>query len=104
MTEHGEEFGQLATDVRYTRQAVDELARKIEPLLLARSGDLAALANLERGITSAHEKIRGQSARTDSLEKRFDQAKWLVVGGFAVVQFLWDILGEPILKALGLGG
>lgn len=103
MAEHGAEFGQLATDVRYTRQAVDELARKIEPLLLARSGDLVAVANLERGVTSAHEKIRGQAARTDALEKRFDQAKWLVVGGFAVIQLLWGILGEPLLKAIGIG-
>lgn len=97
-------FAKLIADADYTRRAVDDLSRKLEPLLLARSGDLATVARMERDLAHSFEKHRVADGKITTLEKRLDKALWTVGGAFAAFQIIWSLLGPSILKAFGFGG
>lgn len=97
-------FGNLQADVEHIRAAMVRVEAKLEPLALARSGDIAIIAGMQRDLNSSHEKLREHGRRMDQLERQFERAKWLVVGAVAVVQVLWGIIGPSILRSIGIGG
>lgn len=104
-------FAELQNDVSHVKKTLDQLANDVRPLLLARSGDLAAVASIQRDIAAAHEKHREAGrrfaeidARVDKLERRLDRAQYLVIGAMAVIQILWGVFGPALLRAFGLGG
>lgn len=97
-------FGQLQADVANIRAAMARVEMKLEPLALARSGDVATVASIQRDLDSSHQKIRDHSRRMDQLERQFERAKWLVIGAVTVVQVLWGIVGPTLLRSIGIGG
>lgn len=98
------DFARLEERVEQIGKTLDSFIAEVRPMLFARSGDLATVASLQRDITSAHAKIRAQGERLDAVEKRFDRALWMVLGAFAVIQFLWGVVGPAVLRAFGIGG
>lgn len=104
-------FASLQSDVAHVKITLDRLVTQVEPMLLARSGDLAAIASIQRDIAASHEKHRESGRRMaqideriDKLERRFDRAQYLVIGAMAAIQILWGVFGPAILRAFGLGG
>lgn len=96
---------------------------KIEPVIMARSGELERMRNFERDLNhlgEKHRKLEGQvghhkieldgkfvavetrfAARASDLEKRQDRAWWMVVGAFAVLQLLWLLLSPFLERVIG---
>lgn len=104
-------FAEMKTELAHVRVTLDDLARDVRPVLLARSGDLAAVASLQRDISASHDKHREHTRklaeiddRIDKVERRFDNAKAYVIGAAAVIQVLISIVGPAFLRLLGLGG
>ena len=59
----------LQADLAHVKATLDRLVGQVEPVLLARSGDLATVAALTRDIDSAHEKACDHSRRITKLER-----------------------------------
>lgn len=104
-------FASLQSDMAHVKQTLDRLVSQVEPVLLARSGDLAAVASLQRDISASHEKHRETTRRLaevderiDAVERRFDNAKAYVIGAAAVIQVIISIVGPALLRLVGLGG
>lgn len=104
-------FAEMKAELTHVRATLDELARDVRPVLLARSGDLAAIASLQRDISASHDKHREHNRRfedmgerIDKVERRFDNARAYVIGAAAVIQVLISIVGPALLRLLGLGG
>lgn len=110
MTEASEIAG-LRADVQHIKATLDGLVGRVEPLLLARSGDVATIGGIQRDLNHSHEKHRAHDRRFVEVEKRIaaverrlDRATWLVVGAMAVLQVAWGIFGPMLLRVLGLEG
>ncbi len=104
-------FAEMKAELAHVRTTLDELARDVRPVLLARSGDLAAVASLQRDISASHDKHREHTRRfadlddrIDKVERRFDNARAYVIGAAAVIQILISVVGPAVLRLLGLGG
>lgn len=63
------EFVSLQGDVRSLLGRVDDLLRKFEPLLLARSGDEEKLRGLEADIRASHDKHRQHFSEISGLKE-----------------------------------
>jgi len=92
------------------RSEQDRRWAKIEPVIMARSGELERMRNFERDLNHLGEKHRKLetevgdvetrfAAKISNLEKRQDRAGWMLIGGFAVLQFLW-MLAQPWIDKL----
>lgn len=105
------------------RTEQDRRWETIEPVIMARSGELERMRNFERDLNHLGEKhrklasdvdqakveISGKfvaietrfAARASDLEKRQDRAWWMVVGAFAVLQLLWLVFSPLIERMVG---
>lgn len=104
-------FAEMKAELTHVRATLDELARDVRPVLLARSGDLAAVASLQRDISASHEKhsettrrLAEVDERIDAVQRRFDNAKAYVFGAAAVIQVLISLVAPAVLRMIGLGG
>lgn len=97
------QFARLESELGHVRGAVDRLENTLAPLALARSGDLAVIASIQRDINSSHEKLRITDRRLDALEKRTDRLQWTMLAAWAIIQFIWSFLGPRVIAALGGG-
>lgn len=102
-------FAALQSNVDHIKSTLDRLVGQVEPVLLARSGDLASISSIQRDVAASHEKHREHmrrmaqlDERLDELERRFDRAQYLVVGAMAAIQVLWGLLGPYLLRVLGI--
>jgi hypothetical protein len=94
------DFAALQSDMAHVKKTLDRLVDQVEPVLLARSGDLNTIAGIQRDLDSSHEKHREHARRIDRIEKRVDRTTWLVLGAWAVIQALWTVWGPAITRAL----
>ena len=67
----------------------------------ARTGDTSSA---QRARRAADRRFAEIDARVDAVERRFDQAKWMVITAVGLIQLVWGIFGPAILRGLGLGG
>lgn len=107
----------LESSVIALRGTVDEFRaeqerrwQRIEPLIMERSGDLGRMQRIEVDLNHLGDKHRQlaervgdfeirSAARVSGVEKRQDRTGWMVIGGFAVLQFLW-MVAQPIVERL----
>lgn len=94
-------FAKLQSDVAHVKATLDMLVARVEPLLLARSGDLAAIDSIRRDLDASHARHREHDARLDAIERKVDKWAWMLVGAWAVVQVVWGVVGPKIIALLG---
>ena len=88
-------------------QNLAERWEKIEPLLLARSGDLQRIERIEHDLNGLGDKYRSSSDRITAVEARQTEhdrrlAQWagILTGVIAVLQAVWALFGESARAAL----
>jgi hypothetical protein len=70
----------------------------LEPILLARSGDLARISRIEQDLDGMGTKMRSVEARAAKVEKRQDRTFWLFLGASSVLQVLWATIGDQLMQ------
>lgn len=95
---------------REQRVTQDDRWRKIEPVLMERSGDLRRFSDFEADLNSLGAKYRATEARFNlvetelrRIEQRQNKVFWMFIGASSALQLLWLLMGDNIRRAL-LGG
>mgnify|MGYP000541162515 CR=1 FL=1 len=103
MTDEGRAIARLEAQM----QNLAERWEKIEPLLLARSGDLQRIERIEQDLNGLGDKYRASSDRIAVVEERQREhdrrlAQWagILTGVIAVLQAVWAIFGESARAVL----
>lgn len=105
-----EKLSSLASSYIRQEAVQDERWRKIEPVLMERSGEVQRMKDVAEDLNALGKKWRESEARAmkieDSvrhLENRQNKVFWMFMGATAVLQFLWIFVGDAIQKALSSG-
>lgn len=114
-----EKLASIQRDFSEQKVVADERWRKIEPVLMERSGELQRMKDFYDDLNSLGKKQResdermlkiAESSETRAqriegsirhVESRQNRVFWMVTGGFAVLQFLWLLVGDSIQAAAG---
>lgn len=87
-------FAEMKAELTHVRATLDELARDVRPVLLARSGDLAAVASLQRDISASHEKHRETTRRLAEVDERIDAVQLTPAQRTSIASFVNNV-GVP---------
>ncbi|MEO8277997.1 MAG: hypothetical protein ABI639_17440 [Thermoanaerobaculia bacterium] len=73
-----------------------EWSKKVEPILLARSGDLEKMDRFKRDLDELGGKWRTTSARVEDLERRIAKATTMATTVVVILQVVWGLFGDAI--------
>lgn len=103
MTDESRAIARIETQI----QNLSERWEKIEPLLLARSGDIQRIERIEHDLNGLGDKYRSSSDRIAAVEARQTEhdrrlAQWagILTGVIAVLQAVWALFGESARAAI----
>jgi hypothetical protein len=114
-----EKLASIQRDFSEQKVVADERWRKIEPVLMERSGELQRMKDFYDDLNSLGKKqresddrisrmVENGEARAQKLEgsirhieARQNRIFWMVTGGFAVLQLLWLLVGDALQNAAG---
>lgn len=95
MTEETAVLARLEANVQHMTRTLDDQRRvqderwiRIEPLLLARSGELVRADEMKGDLNAVGNKVRALDARVSVVEKRVERTFWVGAGVVAILQLL----------------
>ena len=112
-----EKLASIQRDFSEQKVVADERWRKIEPVLMERSGELQRMKDFYDDLNSLGKKQRESDDRISKMvengearaqklegsirhiEARQNRIFWMVTGGFAVLQLLWLLVGDALQNA-----
>lgn len=89
------EVSEMRGELRAISRTLTDFTLKIEPLLLARSGEEAKIVSLRTDIDRSHGKHRGHYQNLKALDNRIDRIDrrmWYLTGATAGIVLVFQVL------------